>query len=150
MKRLCSAILLVSIIIAIPLVTWLLLNQFDQQTCVRIVAFNLTSKGGPGPVSTLWSRSFNVTVQNLGGNVTGLTIQIRLSANSSEIWSQTGLYVQGKFGIDATLDMYAGEIRDFDGGFWTSLNALNDVEGEITTMILVMRGNTVLDEFRIS
>ena len=158
LKRTALAIILAIIIIAS--VAWLILNQtenqFENQTYdVKITDFNWTSRWAFGPSGTLYGRSFNVTLHNLGAmDLHGVKIEVALFDNKSKLWSQTLLdevTIDGhvKSHINITFGLNAGEIREFDGGFMTKLDKLNEAQGELAFKVICMVNSTILDELTL-
>jgi len=158
MKRTALALFLISIIV-IASAAWVILsqteNQVENQTYdVRIADFKWTSNWGPGPVGVLWGRSFNITLQNMeNGDVEGLSVDIKLLANSTDIWAETGLYCPGIIGYTAEYNGFDGklnasETRELRGAFTTGLDKLEQARdwGEKSFKVRVMMNNTILDE----
>jgi len=160
MKRTAVALFLISIVI-IAGATWLILsqteNQVENQTYdVKITDFKWTSNWGPGPVGVLWGRSFNITLQNMGNrDVEGLSVDIKLLANDTEIWSETGLYGPGIIGYTAEYNGYDGklnanETRELRGGFMSRLDILDGAHvwdgGQNAFAVRVIMNDTILDE----
>ena len=139
-------------IIAIAGATWLILsqteNQLENQTYdVKITDFKWTSNWGSGPVGLMWGGSFNVTLHNLGNmDVEGLTVEVKLLANNSEIGSET--YFDG-YNTNVTFGLHAGAIREFDGVFMSSLDELDKAQGERTFRVICMLNSTILDELTL-
>jgi hypothetical protein len=174
MKKVALAILLIAVI-AVGSGTCLILNQNveqtpggaetennppnENQTCnVRIADFKWTSKFEAGPGGVLWGRNFNITLQNTGYmDVEGISVDIKLLANNTtEIWSETGLYGPGKIGytpypngFDGKLN--ASEIRELRGGFHTGLDKLEQARdwGPKTYLVRVMVNSTISDELTL-
>ena len=160
MKRTAVALFLISIVV-IAGVTWLILsqteNQVENQTYdVKITDFKWTSNWGPGPVGVLWGRSFNITLQNMRNkDVEGLSVDIKLLANDTEIWSETGLYGPGIIGYTAEYNGYDGklnanETRELRGGFMSRLDILDGAHvwdgGQNAFAVRVIMNDTILDE----
>ena len=163
MKRTAVALFLISIVI-IAGATWLILsqteNQVENQTYdVKITDFKWTSNWGPGPVGVLWGRSFNITLQNMGNrDVEGLSVDIKLLANDTEIWSETGLYGPGIIGYTAEYNGYDGklnanETRELRGGFMSRLDILDEAHvwngGQKAYSVRVMMNDTVINELML-
>jgi hypothetical protein len=158
MKKTALALFLISIVV-IASATWVILsqteNQVENQTYdIKIANFKWTSNWGPGPVGALWGRSFNITLQNMGNkDVEGLSVDIKLLANNTEISAMTGLYGPGIIGYTAEYNGFDGklnasETRELRGGFMTSLDKLEQARdwGEKSFTVRVMMNNTILDE----
>ena len=160
MKRTALALFLISIFV-IAGATWVILsqteNQVENQTYdVKIADFKWTSNWGTGPVGVLWGRSFNVTLQNMGNrDVEGLSVDIKLLANNTEIWSETGLYGLGIIGYTAEYNGYDGklnanEIRELRGDFMSRLDVLDEAHvwngGQKEYSVRVMMNKTIIDE----
>ena len=161
MKRTAFALFLISIVV-IAGATWFILsqtqNQVENQTYdVKIADFKWTSNWGPGPVGVLWGRSFNITLQNMGNrDVEGLSVDIKLLANNTEISSMTGLYGPGIIGYTAEYNGFDGklnasETRELRGGFMTGLDKLEQARdwGEKSFTVRVMMSDTILDELKL-
>jgi hypothetical protein len=156
MKKAALAIFLVSIIvvaIAILLILSQTANQTENQTYdVKIAEFKWTSDWGSGPVGLMWGRSFNVTLHNLGTrDIEGLTVEVKLLANNSEIWAETGFYGPGIIGQTAEFgsfdgELHGGEIKELRGAVTTRLDILDQASGERTDKIMVMLEDIVLGE----
>jgi hypothetical protein len=159
MKRTALALFPISIVIVAG-VAWVVLSQIENQVenriyDVKIADFKWTSTWGSGPVGVLWGRSFNITLQNMGNrDVEGLSVDIKLLANNTEIWSETGLYGPGIIGYTAEYNGYDGQLnasetRELRGAFMTGLDKLEQALdwGEKSFKVRVMMNNTVLDEF---
>ena len=152
------ALLIISIL-AIASAASLILSQTQNPKPsyqAKITDFKWTSSWGPGPVGVLWGRSFNITIQNTGNrDIEGLTVDIELSANNTEIWSETGLYGPGVIGYTAEYNGFdgkfgIGEVREIRGGFMTGLDKLDQASnwGEKTFLVRIMLNQTILDSLR--
>jgi hypothetical protein len=172
MKTAAIAILLIAVI-AVGSGACLILNQNveqtpggetennppnENQTCnVRIADFKWTSKLEFGPVFPRMGRGFNITLQNMGNmDVEGISVDIKLLANNTEIWSETGLYGPGIIGSTAKYNGFDGklnasEIRELRGEFLTGLDKLEEARdwGPKTYLVTVMMNNTVSDELTL-
>lgn len=124
---------------------------------VRILAFEWTDSGGPGPGGTAWSRNFNITLQNLGNSaVEGLSVDVKLLVNGNALVSSTGLYSPGIIGHGAQYGGYDGklnasETRELRGGFLSDLYTLEEAHvweqgGQKAFSVRVMMNSTLLDE----
>jgi hypothetical protein len=151
MKRIAVALFLISIIV-IAGATWFILsktqNHVENQTYdVKIADFKWTSDWGPGPVGVMWGGSFNVTLHNMGNmDIEGLTVEVKQLANNSDVRSET--YFDG-FNTNVTFGLHAGEIRELDGTFMTSLDVLDKAQGELTYKVVCMLNSTILDELTL-
>jgi len=156
LNRTALAIILISIIVLAG-VTWLIFNQTENQVKtqkyeVKITDFNWTSRWAFGPVGTSYGRSFNVTLQNSGiMDLQEVKIEVKLFDNSNELWSQTWLDEVATDGHitshpNVTFGISAGEIREFDGGFMTKLEELNEAQGDLTFKVTCMLNSTILGE----
>jgi hypothetical protein len=158
MKRTALALFLISIFV-IAGATWVILrlteNQIENQPYdVKIADFKWTSSWGFGAVGVLWSRSFNITLQNRGNrDAEGLSVDIKLLANNTEISAMTGLYGPGIIGYTAEYNGFDGklnasETRELRGDFTTGLDKLEQARdwGEKTFTVRVMMNDTILDE----
>lgn len=134
----------------------LTLPETDRTYDVKIAGFKWTSNWGPGPVGVLWGRSFNITLQNMGNReAEGLYVDIKIIANGTELWSETGLYGPGIIGYTAKYNGYDGklnasETRELRGGFMSSLDILDKAHvwdgGQNAFAIRVIMNYTILDE----
>ena len=124
---------------------------------VRILDFEWTGSGGPGPGGTSWSRSFNITLQNLGNSaVERLSVDVKLLVDGNELLSDTGLYGPGTIGYTAEFGGYdgklnAGETRELRGGFLSGLYTLEEAHvwdpgGQKAFSVRVMMNGSLLDE----
>ena len=158
MKRKALAVILIGIIV-IAGATWLILSQSENQVKnqtydVKIVDFKWTSSWGSGPVGVMWGRSFNITLQNMENRgIEGLSVDIKLLANNTEISARTGLYGPGVIGYTAEYNGYDGklnasETRELRGDFTTGLDKLEQAQdwGEKSFKVRVMMNDTILDE----
>jgi hypothetical protein len=160
MKRTAVALFLISIVI-IAGATWLILsqteNQVENQTYdVKITDFKWTSSWGPGAGGIQWGRSFNITLQNLENSVVeGLSVDVKLLVNNTEILSWTGLYGPGIIGYTAEYNGYDGklnanETRELRGDFMSRLDALDKAHvwdgGQNAFAIRIIMNVTILDE----
>lgn len=150
-------------IITLALATWLIANQIANQPenqipTVRIADFKWTSSWGTGPVNLLWGRSFNITLQNMENvDVEEVSVDIKLLANNTEIWSETGLYGPGIIGYTAEYPngfdgkLNASETRQLRGGFMTRLDELEQAKdwGEKSFKVRVIMNDTILDELQL-
>jgi hypothetical protein len=129
----------------------------DSIEGVRILAFEWTDSGGPGPGGTAWSRNFNITLQNLGESaVEGLSVDVKLLVNGNELLSSTGLYSPGIIGYTAVFGGYdgklnAGETRALRGAFLSGLYTLEEAHvwdqgGRKAFSVRVTMNSTLLDE----
>jgi hypothetical protein len=140
------------IIITLLATTWFIYNQTENQIenqtyDVKITDFEWTSNWGSGPVGLMWGGPFNVTLHNLGSmDIEGLTVKVKLSANNSEIWSET--YFDG-YNTNVTFGLHAGEIREFEGVFMSTLDKLVKAQGETTYRVICLVNSTVLDELTL-
>jgi hypothetical protein len=95
----------------------------------------------------MWGGPFNVTLHNLGNmDIEGLTVEVKLLANNSEIRSET--YFDG-YNTNVTFGLRAGKIREFDGVFMSSLDELDKAQGERTYRVICMLNSTILDELTL-
>jgi hypothetical protein len=164
MKRNALVALLIGVVV-IAGATWVILsqtenqieNQVEDQTFeVKIVDFKWTSSAGPGPVGLLWGQSFNVTLKNLENrDIDGLSVEVKLLANNTEIPAESGLYGPGKIGYTEPNDydgrLNASETRELRGYFETSLDKLEQAQdwGEKVFTVRVMMNDTILDELKL-
>lgn len=157
MRKAMVAVILISVI-AIAVVTSLILSHTQNQSYkAKITKFEWTSNWGPGPVGVMWGRSFNITLQNIGNrNIEGLTVDIKLLANNTEISAETGLYGPGVIGYTAEYNGFdgklnAGEIREIRGDFTTGLSQLDQARdwGDKTFKVRVMLDDIILDELSL-
>jgi hypothetical protein len=155
MKKAALAIFLVSSIF-VAIATLIILSQPANQTyVVKIAEFKWTSNWENGPVGLACGRSFNVTLHNLGTrDIEGLTVEVKLLANNSEIWAETGFYGLGIIGQTAEFGSFdgqlrAGEIRELRGAVTTRWDILDQASGERTDKIMVMLDDIVLDELSL-
>ena len=164
MKREALAVILISIIVIAGAI-WLFLsqtnqveNQVEDQTFeVKMVDFNWTSNWGTGGVGLLWGRSFNITLQNLEKrDIEGLSIEVKLLANNTEIPGEAEIYGPGIIGYTVNINYYDGrlnasETRELRGYFETSLDKLDQAQdwGEKSFTVGVMMDDIILDEIRI-
>ena len=163
MKRTAVALFLISIVI-IAGATWLILSQTENQVenqayDVKITDFKWTSNWGTGPVGLLFGRSFNITLQNMGNRaVEGLSVDIKLLANGTEIWSETGLYGPGIIGYTAEYNGFDGklnasETRELRGDFMSRLDILDEAHvwngGQKAYSVRVMMNDTVINELML-
>ena len=127
---------------------------------VRILAFEWTDSGGPGPGGTAWSRNFNITLQNLGNSaVEGLSVDVKLLVNGNALVSETGLYSPGIIGHGAQYGGYDGklnasETRELRGCFLSGLYSLEEAHvwdqgGQKAFSIRVMMNDTIMDELTL-
>jgi hypothetical protein len=151
MKRTAVALFLISIVI-IAGATWLILsqteNQVENQTYdVKITDFKWTSNWEKGPVGLMWGGPFKVTLHNLGNmDIEGLTVEVKLLANNSEIGSET--FFDG-YNANVTFGLHAGEIREFEGVFMSALDELAEAQGEQAFRVICMLNSTILDELTL-
>ena len=159
MNRTVLALFLISIVV-IAGATWVILSQTENQIepqvenqtyDVKIVDFKWTSGWGFGPVGTLWGRSFNITLQNIGNmDAQGLYVDIKYLANNTEIWAETGLYSPGIIGYTAEynvlVSLNASETKELRGAFVTSLGISQQAQGDRSYAIRVIMNETILDE----
>jgi hypothetical protein len=165
MKRTVFAIFLISIVIIAGAI-WFILgqseneNQVEDQTCeVKIVDFKWTSNWGPGAGGVQWGRSFNITLQNLGNKtVQGLSVDVKLLVNNTELFSWTGLYGPGIIGYTAEFNGYDGkldanETLELRGDFLSRLDVLHEAnvwdEGQKAFFIITVTDDTILDELML-
>jgi hypothetical protein len=140
------------IVIALSAASWLVYNQTKDQVenptyDVKITDFKWTGNWEKGPVGLMWGGPFNVTLHNLGNMDTeGLTVEVKLLANNSEIGSET--YFDG-FNTNVTFGLRAGEIREFEGVFMSTLDKFAKAQGETTYRVICMLNSTVLDELTL-
>jgi hypothetical protein len=128
----------------------------DRTYDVEIADFKWTSSWGPGAGGIQWGRSFNITLQNLGNKaVEGLSVDVKLLVNNTEIFSWTGLYGPGIIGYTAEYNGYDGklnanEIRELRGGFMSRLDVLDEAHvwngGQKEYSVRVMMNKTIIDE----
>jgi hypothetical protein len=150
-KRKALAFILI-IVIALSVASWLVYNQTINQVenqiyNVKITDFKWTSNWEKGPVGLMWGGPFNVTLHNLGKmDIEGLTVKVKLSANNSEIGSET--YFDG-YNTNVTFGLHAGEIREFEGVFMSTLDKLTEAQGEQTFSVICMLNSTILDELTL-
>jgi hypothetical protein len=172
MRKALIAILLISVIsvaVAVPL----LLSQAQSQTSsqtedgdlnktegegVKIAKFEWTSDWGPGAGGLQWGRAFNIALQNLGNSVVeGLSVDVNLLVNDTELWSSTGLYGPGIIGYTAEYPhgfdgkLNASETREMRGVFISRLEILDDAHvwdqgGQKAFAVRVMVNGTIMDE----
>jgi hypothetical protein len=158
MKRTALALFLISIVIVAG-AAWVILSQIENQVenqtyDVKIADFKWTSNWGSGPVGVLWGRSFNITLRNMGNrDVEGLSVDMKLLANNTEISATTGLYGPGIIGYTAEYNGFDGklnasETRELRGAFMTGLDKLAQAQdwGEKSFKVRVMMNDTILDE----
>jgi hypothetical protein len=140
------------IVIALSVASWLVYNQTVNQVenptyNVKITDFEWTNNWGSGPVGLMWGGPFNVTLHNLGNmDIEGLTVEVKLLANNSEIRSET--YSDG-YNTNVTFELHAGEIREFEGVFMSTLDELTKAQGETTYRVICMVNSTILDELTL-
>jgi len=158
MRKAVMAILLICVVstaTALALILSHNQNQTGEQTenyTVKIADFEWTSSWGAGPVGVMWGGSFNITLQNMGAKaIEGLSVDIKLLANNTEIPAETGLYGPGIIGYTAQYNGFDGklnasETRELRGSFMTGLDKLDRAEGDKTFAVKVMMNGTVLDE----
>ena len=150
MKKAAVALFLISIVVVAA--AWFVLsrieNQGENQTYdVKIADFKWTSNWGPGPVGVMWGGSFNVTLHNMGNmDIEGLAVEVKQLANDSDVRSET--YFDG-FNTNVTFGLHAGEIRELEGTFMTSLDELDKAQGELTYKVVCMLNSTILDELTL-
>ena len=150
MKKAAVALFLISIVVVAA--AWFVLsrieNQGENQTYdVKIADFKWTSNWGPGPVGVMWGGSFNVTLHNMGNmDIEGLAVEVKQLANDSDVRSET--YFDG-FNTNVTFGLHAGEIRELEGTFMTSLDKLDKAQGELTYKVTWMLNSTILDELTL-
>lgn len=82
--------------------------------------------------------------------VEGLSVDIKLLANNTELWSETGLYGPGIIGYTAEYNGFdgklnVGETRELRGDIITRLGDL----GEKTLSVRVMMNDTIMDELTL-
>jgi hypothetical protein len=128
----------------------------DRTYDVEIADFKWTSSWGPGAGGIQWGRSFNITLQNLGNKaVEGLSVDVKLLVNNTEIFSWTGLYGPGIIGYTAEYNGYDGklnanEIRELRGDFMSRLDVLDEAHvwngGQKEYSVRVMMNKTIIDE----
>ena len=127
----------------------------DRTYDVEIADFKWTSSWGPGAGGIQWGRSFNITLQNLGNKaVEGLSVDVTLLVNNTEIFSWTGLYGPGIIGYTAEynvlVSLNANEIRELRGDFMSRLDVLDEAHvwngGQKEYSVRVMMNKTIIDE----
>ena len=128
----------------------------DRTYDVEIADFKWTSSWGSGAGGIQWGRSFNITLQNLGNkSVEGLSVDVTLLVNNTEIFSWTGLYGPGIIGYTAEYNGYDGklnanEIRELRGDFMSRLDVLDEAHvwngGQKEYSVRVMMNKTIIDE----
>ena len=128
----------------------------DRTYDVEIADFKWTSSWGSGAGGIQWGRSFNITLQNLGNKaVEGLSVDVTLLVNNTEIFSWTGLYGPGIIGYTAEYNGYDGklnanEIRELRGDFMSRLDVLDEAYvwngGQKEYSVRVMMNKTIIDE----
>ena len=128
----------------------------DRTYDVEIADFKWTSSWGSGAGGIQWGRSFNITLQNLGNKaVEGLSVDVTLLVNNTEIFSWTGLYGPGIIGYTAEYNGYDGklnanEIRELRGDFMSRLDVLDEAHvwngGQKEYSVRVMMNKTIIDE----
>ena len=150
MKKAAVALFLISIVVVAA--AWFVLSQIENQGenqtyDVKIADFKWTSNWGPGPVGVMWGGSFNVTLHNMGNmDIEGLAVEVKQLANDSDVRSET--YFDG-FNTNVTFGLHAGEIRELEGTFMTSLDELDKAQGELTYKVVCMLNSTILDELTL-
>jgi hypothetical protein len=150
-KRTAVALFIISIVV-VAATAWVVLSQIENQGenqtyDVKIADFKWTSNWGPGPVGVSWGGSFNVTLHNMGNmDIEGLTVEVKQLANNSDVRSET--YFDG-FNTNVTFGLHAGEIRELEGTFMTSLDVLDKAQGELTYKVVCMLNSTILDELTL-
>jgi hypothetical protein len=165
MKRKALAVILISIIVIAGAI-WLFLGQNqnqvedqndDQKFDVNIAEFEWTSNWGPGAVGFMRGKSFNITLQNMENrNIQGLSVDVILLANNTEILAFTGLYGPGIIGYAAEYNGYDGklnanETREIRGDFTIGLDkldAIRDLEDKCFK-VRVMIAGIILDELTL-
>ena len=128
----------------------------DRTYDVEIADFKWTSSWGSGAGGIQWGRSFNITLQNLGNKaVEGLSVDVTLLVNNTEIFSWTGLYGPGIIGYTAEYNGYDGklnanEIRELRGDFMSRLDVLDEAHvwngGQKEYSVRVMMNKAIIDE----
>jgi hypothetical protein len=132
-------------------------NRVEDKTFeVKIVDFKWTSNWGPGAGGVQWGRSFNITLQNLGNKaVEGLSVDVKLLVNNTEIFSWTGLYGPGIIGYTAEFNGYDGKLNanetlELRGDFISRLDVLDEAhvwdEGQKDYSVRVMMNGAILNE----
>jgi hypothetical protein len=150
-KRTAVALFIISIVV-VAATAWVVLSQIENQGenqtyDVKIADFKWTSNWGPRPVGVSWGGSFNVTLHNMGNmDIEGLTVEVKQLANNSDVRSET--YFDG-FNTNVTFGLHAGEIRELEGTFMTSLGVLDKAQGELTYKVVCMLNSTILDELTL-
>lgn len=150
---------LIAIIALALAAAWLIGNQTANQTenhtyDVKITEFKWTSNWEKGPVGLMWGGPFNITLHNLGTmDVKDVKIEVKYLANNSEIPSET-LYeiaIDGhvEYYTNVTFSLHAGEIREFEGVFMTTLDKATKAQGERTFRVNCMLNSTILDELTL-
>ena len=165
MKRKALAVVFISIIVIAGAI-WLFLgqnqnqseNQVEDQTYeVKITDFKWRSKWGPAGGGINWGRGFNITLQNMENrNIQGLSVEVKLLANNTEISATTGLYGPEIIGYTAEYNGYDGklnanETRELRGYFMSSLDKLEpvwDLEDKCFK-VRVMIAGIILDELTL-
>jgi hypothetical protein len=157
MRKAMVAVILISVIAFAVAASLILSHPQNQSYKAKIAKFEWTSNWGPGPVGVMWGRGFNITLQNIGDrNIEGLSVDIKLLANNTAIFSETGLYGPGVIGYTAQYNGFdgklnAGETREIRGGFTTGLDKLDQIRdwGDKTFKVRVMLDNIILDELSL-
>jgi hypothetical protein len=150
-KRTAVALFIISIVV-VAATAWVVLSQIENQGenqtyDVKIADLKWTRNWGPGPVGVSWGGSFNVTLHNMGNmDIEGLTVEVKQLANNSDVRSET--YFDG-FNTNVTFGLHAGEIRELEGTFMTSLDVLDKAQGELTYKVVCMLNSTILDELTL-
>jgi hypothetical protein len=163
MKRTLFAIFLISIVV-IAGATAVILSQTenkvgDQIFEVNIVDFKWRSNWGPAGGGIHWGRGFNITLQNLGNKaVEGLSVDVKLLVNNTELLSWTGLYGPGINGYTAEYNGYDGKLNanetlELRGYFMSRLDVLDKAhvwdEGQKAFFIITVTDDTILDELTL-
>jgi hypothetical protein len=150
-KRTAVALFLICIVV-VAAAAWVVLSQIENQSenqtyDVKIADFKWTSNWGPGPVGVMSGGSFNVTLHNMGNmDIEGLVVEVKQLANNSDVRSET--YFDG-FNTNVTFGLHAGEIRELDGTFMTSLDELDKAQGGLTYNVVCILNSTILDELML-
>lgn len=113
---------------------------------VRIIEFEWTSDWVKGPVPGDWRfRNFITPIQNFGDiDVDGLTVEVRIIANNSELETGTAILYGTLEGV-----LYGGESRELIGRVNIVLDELEQASGEWSNKIIVMLDDLVLYELSI-
>ena len=163
MKRKALVALLIGVV-AIAGATAVILSQTEKQVEdqtfeVKIVDFKWTGNWGPAGGGINWGRGFNITLQNLGNKaVEGLSVDVKLLVNNTELLSWTGLYGPGIIGYTAEYNGYDGKLNanetlELRGYFMSRLDVLDEAhvwdEGQKAFFIITVTDDTILNELML-